>query len=536
MSTIEMLREAPSHKLKVWQDQLNEFNGSKTTSTRPAWKGYEKVLFRIAFIFFIIMSIPTTPDWYKNLFNIDWFHLHYRDLYDIARFQPSFGRATGQWLLGYGDWIVALAVATFGGAIWTLLDRKKTEYNNLYYWLRVIVRYRAGIGIIGFGFTKLFPVQMPYPSLGLLNTDFGDFTAQKIYWMSVGIVPWYQVFAGVVELTAGTLLFFRRTTTLGAALLFGALGDIVYVNFAYDGGVHVYSSYFVLFAAFLLAYDIPKVYNLLILEKVTIPVYHYPPFNKRWLRFTKIGLKSVTIFIFLIMLFYIQYVNFRYDPYKQPAMKGVASLRGFYNVSEFSLNNKVIPYSPLDTTRWQEVTFEDWSSLTYKVNKPVSLDLSNGGGSPMRDINRTFELTGVAGGKRVFYYDADTSNNILFLQDKNVASSRKNDRNKKPAASKQNVAKATFESWIPAASLANITDENIRIDKLALSTRRTKGIAQEIKDDPKRNKMILKYSTTDGSHVVLTGVNENKDSIYVVLERASKNYVLTPSSLQAGKY
>jgi hypothetical protein len=52
------------------------------------------------------------------------------------------------------------------GFIWTFVDSKRNpvpqEYNNLYYWLRVIVRYLAGIGIIGFGFTKLLPIQMPY--------------------------------------------------------------------------------------------------------------------------------------------------------------------------------------------------------------------------------------------------------------------------------------------------------------------------------------------------------------------------------------
>ncbi len=65
-------------------------------------------------------------------------------------------------------------------------------------------------------------------------------------------------------------MFFRRTTALGAILLFGALGDIVYVNFAYDGGVHVYSSYFVLLAGFLLVDTVPKVYDLLIHEGLSV--------------------------------------------------------------------------------------------------------------------------------------------------------------------------------------------------------------------------------------------------------------------------
>jgi len=246
-----------------------------TTVTATPWSNGQKIAFRIAFIFFISLAIPNSAEWYDVVIHINWTRLNYRDLYDIARFGSGiniFGdRLFGSTLLGYANWIITFFISIAGGLIWTLIVRRhgteRKEYNTLYYWLRVVVRYRAGIGIIGFGFTKLLPVQMPYPGLGLLNTNFGDMTAQKIFWLSVGIVPWYQVFAGVVECLAGTLLFFRKTTTLGAILLVGALGDIVYVNFAYDGGVHVYSSYFVLLAAFLLVDDLPKVYNLLILER-----------------------------------------------------------------------------------------------------------------------------------------------------------------------------------------------------------------------------------------------------------------------------
>jgi hypothetical protein len=272
---------------------------------KEGWKPYQLVLFRMAFIFFIAISVPNTWAWYEQLIQLDPAHLNYRDLYDIARFGSGINflgtKIFGSSLLGYANWITTALIAVAGGLLWTLITRKKTDYNVLYYWLRVVVRYRAGIGIIGFGFTKLLPVQMPYPSFGVLNANFGDLTAQKIYWLSIGIVPWYQIFAGVVEVTAGTLLFFRKTTTLGSILLFAALGDIVYVNFAYDGGVHVYSSYFVLLAAFLLINDTPKIYQLLVQQRYTIPVNFYPSFPK-WLQVTRIGLKSATIFIFLIPL------------------------------------------------------------------------------------------------------------------------------------------------------------------------------------------------------------------------------------------
>ncbi|UOR06458.1 hypothetical protein MUN82_05020 [Hymenobacter aerilatus] len=516
---------------------------AKATPARRPWKPWQRVLFRVAFPFFILMSLPSDLGWYKNLASIDWLHGHYRDVYDLARFSPSFflkggGEGGAPALLGYGNWFIALGLALLIGLVWTLLARKREEYEVLYYWLRVIVRFRAGIGIIGFGFTKVFPTQMPYPSIGLLNSDFGDMTAQKIFWLQIGIVPWYQVFTGVVELLAGVLLFFRRTTFLGAALLLGALGDIVFVNFAYDGGVHVYSSYFVLLAAFLLVQDVPNLYNLLIRERYTVPYHYYPRFKETWLRFTRLGLKVATIGIFLVYLTYLEYLNFTFDPYKQPAQKGVAELRGLYNVAEFRLNGRVLPYSPLDSVRWQQATFEKWTSFTYKVNRAHQLDLSNGGGSPMRDINRTFETTGLAGGQRVFYYDADPQTHTLYLQSK-VLTGKAGRRGQARAKLEDNAQvryRASLASWIPADAQARIGDETHAIHPAAWSTRRERGIKTEQKPE-QRDRMTLTYRTTDGGrHVVLRGLIEQKDSLYVVLSRVDRTYTLSESALSAGQY
>jgi hypothetical protein len=552
-----------------------------------SWSVYKKIAFRITFIFFILVSIPLSTGWYKNLASIDWTRPHYRDIYDIARYGTnvpslfgSSGRQAGSedgeataanapkkrtdpklaekraaavkgqedpqaaelaqlsrkrtWYGDYASWGNALVLAVIGGLIWTLLDRKRPSYNVLYYWLTVIVRFRAAIGIIGFGFTKLFPTQMPFPSLGLLNTDFGDFTSQKIYWLSVGIVPWYQVFGGVVELLAGALLFFKKTATFGAILLIGALGDITFVNYAYDGGVHVYAFYFVLLGSFVIAADVPRLYNLLILERYTVPHFYYPDYSKPAYKYTRIGLKALAILIFFGVLTYTEIINFKYDPYKQPATAGLKTLRGNYNVTEFKINGQEIPYSPLDSVRWKEATFEKWTTLTFRVNKPVVVDPSNGGGSPMRDIQRTFEIAGTAGGQRAFHYYADTVERVLYLQDKNAVAARSKDPGNLDG-SKSVVNDKKNDKWITDAAWKNIGDENKFIHPAAWSTRRDREFAKPERSI-NRAKMILKYSTTDGSRVILTGLNENKDSIYVVLDKRNRKYVLPESTLSAGKY
>jgi len=325
----------------------------------------------------------------------------------------------------------------------------------------------------------------------------------------------------------------------------------VYVNFAYDGGVHVYSSYFVLLAAFLLIKDIPKLWNLLILERFTVPDSYYPVFSQKWQQYVRYGLKAGVFGLFVFYLFWLQYVNFKYDPYKQPSTAGVKALRGNYNVTEFKINNEEIAYSPTDTVRWQWATFENWTTLTFKVNKPTPLDLSNGGGAPMRDLGRTFELTGTGGGQRVFHYLADTLEHTLYLQDKyarggprdGVGVLQQREARQGQATAGEGGEKGNGRgkkgdqgrNWISKEALARIGDENKMIDPLGQSARRDREFAAKSRRD-KRNRMILTYSTTDGSRVVLKGINEKKDSIYVVLDRVERPYVLAKSTLNAGKY
>src|SRR6478735_10461077 len=83
---------------------------SENKTVNPAgrsWKNYEKILFRIASIFFIAICIPNSPEWYKQVFNTDWTNLHYRDLYDIARFGSGINflgnTIFGNSLLGYAN-------------------------------------------------------------------------------------------------------------------------------------------------------------------------------------------------------------------------------------------------------------------------------------------------------------------------------------------------------------------------------------------------------------------------------------------------
>ncbi|MGD0908363.1 MAG: hypothetical protein ABSA96_12325 [Candidatus Acidiferrales bacterium] len=188
-----------------------------------------------------------------------------------------------------------LAVALVGAAIWTWFARnsERKEYNALNYWLRLLVRYWVALNIMHYGIIKVFPMQMPFPSLSNPHTLFGEHAAYRLYWQHVGLSTWYEVVLGTLETASGMLLLFRRTTALGAALNIGLLYNVSHSNFAYDGGVHVLSAEISLLARFLLLQYIPDLWHLLIKKQDVQPNHYRPVFKKRWQQYTFQGVRVI---------------------------------------------------------------------------------------------------------------------------------------------------------------------------------------------------------------------------------------------------
>jgi hypothetical protein len=192
------------------------------------WRPYEKVGLRFFFIYFVIQAVPLDWKFYKALFAIDRLDV---SLFSLTKYAPQFFS-----LEGFANWAVAALIAAAGTVIWGLTENKERDYDVLLYWLRVILRYRLAIGIIAYGLIKFFPLQMPYPSLSNLHTNYGDFFAWKIYFHTIGITQGYEIFLGAVEIIAGLLLLCRKTVTFGTGIILGFTGNILAANFAYDVG------------------------------------------------------------------------------------------------------------------------------------------------------------------------------------------------------------------------------------------------------------------------------------------------------------
>lgn len=426
------------------------------------WKPYEKVLLRFFIIYFALQIIPLDWKFYAQVFTTPWTDLYYGDIFALTKYTPRIlSGADTIW-----NWVILALVAVVGTFVWKSVEEKKAQapdYTALYYWLRVVLRYRLAVGVIAYGFLKLFLLQSPFPSISNLNTNYGDYSAWKIFSLSLGAAPVYEIFLGSVEIIAGLLLLNRRTATIGAFIILCFTGNVFLSNLAYEGGEAVYSLFLTSIALFLFIYDAPRLINLLSLEKPTAPNTYKPLLTEKWQQTGRLVLKTAFFFLFVGVYGVRAFQGAHVNPHNVPAAKGLEAAAGIYNVKDFVINGDTLAYSTTDTIRWKDVVFEKWATISIRSKRPVVLDSTNEETVSKNDLDKNYELAGSAG-RHYYGYTIDANNHTLTLHNKN------------------------------------------------------KHYKNEV--------LVWKYERPDSSTIVLSGLNHAKDTVQVRLERIDKKYLL----------
>lgn len=333
------------------------------------WYRWQKIFFRFVFIYFCLLVIP-------------WICISLFGNYDFvssldSRFESWLMNSANQYLfhsyekLSQGDssgltdnsygwtqvrlyFIVALLVCVF----WTLLDKRRSNYNFLSYWFRILLRYfLIAMLVAGYGIDKIFHLQMPYPNLNQLSLPFGDFSPQGIAWQSMGFAIKYQVFTGIVETLAGTLMLFRRTATFGTLLALGAFTIVFMTNVGYDINVKLFSLHLTIMCLVLLSYEYKRIVGFLFNISTVPPNNLYNVnFSKRWFRIARVLLKCFFFWQIFILTFYNDakiYSGLEKQVRTNPIIPGI------YNVPLFVVNSDTLPPLLTSSRRWQKVVFNN---------------------------------------------------------------------------------------------------------------------------------------------------------------------------------
>lgn len=330
------------------------------------WPVWQRVLFRFFFIYFVLQVEPW--DWFRAIPGVSWLLRPYGRLVDWAVHASNARvfhvRDTLVMVNGSGDtswawtqvWLY-LSLAAIGCVLWSVLDRKRAQYERLAFWLRMIVRYYVATAALSYGIIKLFLLQMPFPSLSQLATPLGDLLPMRFSWLFIGYSAPYQFFSGAMETTAGLLLLYRRTVTAGLFAATGAFLNVMMINLSYDVPVKIYASHLFFASVFLLALDAPRLVRLLVLNQPVPATSAYDPkFTFAWQRWGAIGVKIFLLFQFLI--FPLKNGWQRYKSFNAPAAPGPFAT-GVYDVRRYVVNHDTIPAAIADTLRWRDVIIDN---------------------------------------------------------------------------------------------------------------------------------------------------------------------------------
>ena len=235
-----------------------------TTTPKTSWSLIQKVGFRFFFIYFLYVvcfnNNSTYPLWYV-IFDyplkwsqrlIPWLAEH---VYGITGVTYLENTGSGDTSFDYASILTGAILGVIGSFIWSLVDRKRSSYNTLYYWLTVALRYYIGIMLINYGLSKVIQLQFSPPGPYRLLNTFGESSPMGLAWAFLGFSEGYNMFMGIAEIMAGLLLF-RRTMTFGLIVTLMTALNVMAVNYFYDVPVKIVSTHLVIMTLFLLSRDI----------------------------------------------------------------------------------------------------------------------------------------------------------------------------------------------------------------------------------------------------------------------------------------
>jgi hypothetical protein len=394
-----------------------------TGTSATEWKPSQKICFRFFTSFFILYLFPwpltnipfgseinkLSPDilgWYytaTGAVNDFWqwlipliakYILHVKN--PITVFTNGSGDTTFDYLL----LLTQLSLALLLCLAWSFFDRNRKSYNKAYYWLTVVVRYFLAGMMLGYGFNKVFHLQMPYPTLGRLVQPYGDSSPMGLIWTYVGQSKPFSAFVGWSEVACGLLLFFRKTSLVGSLFSLVVMGNIVAINFCYDVPVKIFSCELELMALFLAFPYLKKLGGILFNQKsVTLRQLLQPELAKKWMRISVKLLK----FLFIADALFYGISNNMEGQRSYGDKRPKPALYGIYNLKYCVKNKDTVPLLLTDTTLWKQLIID-----YYKSSNACRIKLMN-------DTFRRYNFQ-VDTSKRsaVFYPAWDTVNRAHF--------------------------------------------------------------------------------------------------------------------------
>ena len=359
------------------QPQLQEEiqpQAEQQVEQKTEWNIGTRIAFRFAFAYLVLYNFPfplylipytqSIWNWNEDLYRriVVWVASHVLHLsYPITVFTNGSGDTTYDWVRT----LCFLTVAVTMTIVWSVLDRKRPNYETLHQWLRIGIRLALATAMISYGMNKVIKLQFPAPFLSRLMGTYGESTPMSLLWTFMGASKTYTIFAGAVEAVGGLLLLVPRLTLLGALVSMAAMGNVFLLNMSYDVPVKLYSFHLLLMSVFLVFPDLKRMAALFLFNRRVEPAPSRPLFQRRWLNYGLLGVQLLYGAWFFGTATYGDYqtAKLRGDDAPKPPLYGI------WMVDEFSINGEARPALATDDQRWQRIIVDSrFEALVQSMN------------------------------------------------------------------------------------------------------------------------------------------------------------------------
>lgn len=346
------------------------------------WSKTERIIFRLAFcylvFYFLFLSnyfvsffpflervqspLQYISDSFVGFVNRLFIHKEYE-----ANIYTGAGD-TSWFCIAIFSYFVMAILATI---VWTIFD-KRNNYQKLFICLQVYSRYYLAFVLFLYGFGKLFGAQFFDPTPINLIQPLGNIDHHALLWTFMGASKLYNFFGGLVEVIAGALLLFRRSTTLGALIAIATLINILMLDIAYDTLVKAFAAHFIMIGFFILSPDVKRLLNFFLLNRNTsLAANPFTTSNKK-LRWVKHSLK-------FILIAYVVFTSVKVavkisDNYLKPYF---GSIDGIYEIKEFNRSQQSLQQISTDTISWKKIAINKFGEMAvqYMNDSVVYYDL-----------------------------------------------------------------------------------------------------------------------------------------------------------------
>ncbi|MBQ4820796.1 hypothetical protein [Aquimarina sp. MMG016] len=262
---------------------------------------------------------------------------------------------------------ITITVAIIATVVWSALDFRRKNYGTLFLYSRTVVRYYVIATMFSYGFSKAFTLQFSELSNFDLIKTFGNQSPMGLMWNFMEYSDTYTRFSGYAEIIAGILLLFRKTTVFGALMVVAVMFNVFMMNMSYDIPVKLYSGLLTIMGLFLLAPDLKRTLNFLILNKPVEPKELTSYFKKHKLKITTIVLKVLVV----LFLFYTNIDRVIEGEKKWGKKAPKSALYGIYEIENFIKNNDTLSPLTTDTIRWKRLIIEKRYSGIQTMNEKI---------------------------------------------------------------------------------------------------------------------------------------------------------------------